>query len=141
MKFLSCVSLAALFLVSGGRSADSQSFTIKKKRDLIGKPLRERYLDEIAALAKTIPGIHKQLAELQETLADELEGLIVDGIFWDHDELKVRMRAARDLKNYLELDLRRGLVDKASFLQEASKTKVAGSANTLAELTTRPKTS
>ncbi len=82
----------------------TNNFVISKKnpqKKSMNK-LKENYADELAELIRSIPRLHKQLADLQGKIIAELDDLINDTMQLGKVELDARIGKAHELGSCLE---------------------------------------
>lgn len=103
----------------------AESFVINKKKpqkQSMNK-LKENYADELAELVRIIPGLQKQLADLQERLINELYSLLDNDVQASKVELDSRICKAQELRCFLEQESSHSLSAKSSFIRHATETK------------------
>ena len=112
--------MIAVFISGCYGGQTEESFIVKKKKpqQSINK-IKEQYADELAELIRMIPGMQRQLADLQESLIDELYGLLENDMHLSKVELDSHVKKARELRSYLAqecttLDAKKSFVSKAN---------------------------
>ena len=100
----------------------AETFVVNKKKpqkQSMNK-LKEHYGDELAELIRIIPGLQKQLADLQERLINELDALLDDSMQISKIELDSRTCQAQELRCFLENEISCSLPTKSAFVKLTS---------------------
>ena len=101
----------------------AETFVVSKKKpqkQSMNK-LKENYADELAELIRIIPGLQKQLADIQERLINELYSLLDNDMQASKVELDSRICNAQELRCFLGCELNQALPSKSAFIQRVPK--------------------
>ena len=109
--------LVSGIVLSGFLVAENFVVNKKKPQKQSMNKLKETYADELAELIRIIPGLQKQLADIQERLIHELYSLLNDEIQVGKVELDSRIGKAQELRCCLEHDSSQTLPIKSAFVK------------------------
>ena len=110
--------LVSGIVLSGFLVAENFVVNKKKPQKQSMNKLKETYADQLAELIRIIPGLQKQLADIQERLIHELYSLLNDEMQVSKIELNSRICKAQDLRCCLEHEANQTLPIKSAFAKQ-----------------------
>lgn len=101
----------------------AENFVVNKRKpqNQSMNKLKEDYATELAELVRMIPGLQKQLADLQERLIAELYTIFDDTITIGKVEIDSRTCKAHELRCFLEQNCGQALSVKSSCIPQVNK--------------------
>lgn len=115
---LSTVMLCVIAL-SGFMVAENFVVNKKKPQKQSMNKLKENYADELAELIRIIPGLQKQLANIQEQFINELYTVLDNDIQLSKGELDSCICKAKELRSFLDTEFVCSLPTKSAFIKPA----------------------
>lgn len=120
-RWLLLICMPCIIVLSVELSAENFLVNKKKPQNQSMNKLKENYADELADLVRIIPGLQKQLADLQERLINELYSLLENDTKLGKVELDSYTCKAQELRCFLEQEYEHSLPVKSSFIRPTNK--------------------